>query len=141
MATPVLTNDRVIDQLKALSEKYGMMYGDLDVIDHAIEALHRADIMQSVPEPTPDHCPVCKQSICEEAMAEHMQERHPNWQVEPTAVTEPSIGKISKCVCGAVREPNVIHNVLYVYGQTADGEQFITCDHGKRTVVNRGAES
>lgn len=49
-----MTNDRLIDQLKALSEKYGMMYGDLDVIDHAIEALHRADIV-AAHEPSPSH--------------------------------------------------------------------------------------
>ncbi len=29
-------------------------------------------------EPPADRCPVCDQKICEEALAEHMQEQHPN---------------------------------------------------------------
>jgi hypothetical protein len=42
---------------------------------------------------------------------------------------------LSGCACGIRHEPNVAHYVNYRRGLTAEGVEFIDCEHGKRTVV------
>lgn len=46
-----MSNDREIDGLRKLADKYGLQYDDAETIDQAIEALHRCDVAHSAAEP------------------------------------------------------------------------------------------
>lgn len=74
--TSLMTNDRVIQQLQSLSERFGAVLDDeaFEAIDQAIEALHRDDVTPSAAEPSgelcPRHgqivetgCPACKRAL------------------------------------------------------------------------------